>query len=245
MVQENSRITHEMSTHGELKSPGKEVCYSEDETMKRRLLRKRQLEESEVYNAPETMAAKRRAVKEAAKTTPVPHRITKFAANTMSQAVSPILTDSSLTFDDQIEPSETADTPEQEQENLVEEQGLKLLHAEEKGSNAAESGVDAAQDGAVPVAVQDDAAMVDGVGYSEGKANSQVHLVNKEDGGKQEASVDAVKRKPKAPNNLPLVLLEPRRWAQKSNQGARRSRRRLRRLMMEEKALLSSQLQVA
>lgn len=54
------------------------VCYSEDETMKRRLLRKRQLEDSEVYNAPETMAVKRRAVKEAAKTMPVPKKITKY-----------------------------------------------------------------------------------------------------------------------------------------------------------------------
>lgn len=66
-----------MSTHRQLTPPKEPVCYSEDETMQRRLVRKRQLEESEVYNAPETMAVKRRAVKVAAKTTPVPKNMTK------------------------------------------------------------------------------------------------------------------------------------------------------------------------
>lgn len=58
--------------------PCETVVYSDDESMQRRLLLKREREESEVYNAPETMAVKRRAVKVAAKTMPAPEKITKF-----------------------------------------------------------------------------------------------------------------------------------------------------------------------
>lgn len=159
----------------------------------------------------------------------------------------------SLTFDDQIEPSEA---PEQEQQQ-GEEQDEKPIIAGESGSNAAQSGGEIKGDVIVlvPRVRQRDATMVDGMAEDQKEAVPEVK--DKTDGDQMEveeettnqkaegqAGAQSVKPPRKVQPVLPKVTLDPRKWAQKSNQGARRSRHRLRRLLKEEETLLSSQLQV-
>lgn len=145
----------------------------------------------------------------------------------------------SLTFDDQIEPSEVGDALEQEQAPHT----PVSLHAEEKGSNAAQSGVGVSQGAVEPVASQSDTAMADA--KAEGAAGRDImSAANDTDRDNREAIATAPKRR-HAGTNLPMVQLEPSKWEKKSEAGARRARRRLRRLLREEQALISSQLLVA
>lgn len=161
----------------------------------------------------------------------------------------------SLTFDDQIDPSETL---EHEDEDDV------PLHAEEKGSNAAQSGVGALHDVVVvdvPIRSQKDIATVDAdADRKEVKDSGKAGVDRRGKGGatkagkkgaskkgaKEVAGAKATKVKPERRVHpvLVKVTLDPGKWEQKSDPAARRSRHRLRRLLREEEeALLSSQLQ--
>lgn len=160
----------------------------------------------------------------------------------------------SLSFDDQIEPSEAPEAPEAP--GLEQKENEASLHAGEKGSNAAERGAGAVRDVVVVevAASRRVASTAKGTG-GDGQVTEPVDVVKVEQAPKQRGKIrakavkhkakDLPKAQAKVQHKLPIVLLEPTKWAQKSAQGARRSRRRLRRLLREEQALVSSQLQVA
>ncbi|SMQ52671.1 unnamed protein product [Zymoseptoria tritici ST99CH_1A5] len=224
----------------------RQISYEDDEEMLQLLEKKRKQEEAELFNAPETMARKRKAVREAAKFTLAPKSSTD------------------LDFDDDVELAglEASRGPAGEGPD-----GLKLEQQESPIASLA------SQVGAEEAAVMEDKGEVKREDAQVKREDAQVKREdaqvkresNDADDGRaakvkatrarakkrrrsRERAKRAEREEKKKPLprvvTLPIVRLDPEIFANKSKTSQRRSRQRIRRMEKEQEELLSSQLQV-